>query len=96
MTVPNYYGFNRVEREKITKYQELKNDFKNDLSTTWSLQEMDIVIVVVRVKGIIKKNFKEYLKTVSEKSNFQELQPTTIKETIAILKRSLGFNKNNL
>ena len=36
VTVPNYYGLNRAERKKITKYQKLKSD----LTTTCLLKEI--------------------------------------------------------
>ena len=42
------------EREKITKYQNLKND----LRTTCSLKENDIIPVVIGETEIIKKTQK--------------------------------------
>ena len=36
VTVPNDYGLNRAEREKLTKYEDLKNDLRR----TWALNEI--------------------------------------------------------
>ena len=54
VAVPNDYGLNRAEREKITKYQDLKNDLKQ----TWSLKEISIIPVVVGATGLVKKTPK--------------------------------------
>ncbi|XP_068206444.1 uncharacterized protein [Palaemon carinicauda] len=43
VTLPTDFGLNRAERQKITKYQELKNNLKN----TWELKEIGIISVVV-------------------------------------------------
>ena len=43
VTVPNDYGLNTAERKKITKYQDLKND----LRTTWELDDIEILPVVI-------------------------------------------------
>ena len=61
--VPNDYGLNRAEREKITKYQDLKNDIKQ----TWSLKEISIIPVVVGATGLVKKTLKTYLNTIPGK-----------------------------
>ena len=38
--VPNVFGLNRAEREKINKYQDLKHDLKD----TWNLEEVDFLL----------------------------------------------------
>jgi len=50
--VPNDYGMGRQEREKVVKYQDLKND----MSDTFNLQHVDIIPVVIRATELIKKN----------------------------------------
>ena len=42
VTVPNDFGLNRAERQKLLKYQDLKND----LRTTWELDDISIIPVV--------------------------------------------------
>ena len=59
VAVPNDYGINRAEREKITKYQDLKNDLKQ----TWSLKEISINSCS-RGNRIDKKTPKTYLNTI--------------------------------
>ena len=86
VAVPNDYGLNRAEREKITKYQDLKNDLKQ----TWSLKEISIIPVVVGATGLVKKTLKTYLNTIPGKPSCYEIQIAAIKGTTSILKRALG------
>ena len=90
VTVPNDYGLNRAERTKINKYQDLKNDLKR----TWSLKEISIIPVVVGATGVIKKNLKEYLKSIPGNPSVYEVQTSAITGTVAILKRALGYKAN--
>ena len=46
------FQMTRAKQEKITKYQDLKNDLKQ----TWSLKEISIIPVVVGATGLVKKN----------------------------------------
>ena len=87
VAVPNDYGLNRAEREKITKYQDLKNDLK----TTWALKEINIIPVVVGATGLVKQNLKKYLESIPGKPSCYEIQIAAIKGTCSILKRSLGY-----
>ena len=48
--VPNDYGLNRAEREKVVKYQPLKND----LRVTWNLSEAEVIPVVVGATGVMR------------------------------------------
>ena len=86
VAVPNDYGLNRAEREKITKYQDLKNDLKK----TWSLKEISIIPVVIGATGLIKKNLKSYLNAIPGKPSYYEIQIAALKGTTSILKRALG------
>ena len=90
VTVPNDYGLNRAEREKITKYQDLKND----LRTTWKLKDSSIIPVVVGATGLIKKNLNSYLEAIPGQPSLQEVQIAAIKGTVTILKRALGYSAN--
>ena len=87
VAVPNDYGLNRGEREKITKYQDLKNDIK----TTWSFKEIYIIPVVIGATGMVKQNLKKYIETIPEKPSCYEVQIAAINGTCSILKRSLGY-----
>ena len=57
VTVPNDFGLNRAERTKLNKYQDLKND----LRTTWELEDICIIPVVVGATGLVKANLKKYV-----------------------------------
>ena len=81
------YGLNRAEREKITKYQDLKNDLK----TNWSLKEINIIPAVIGATGLVKQNFKKYLETIPGKPSCYEVQIAAIKRICSILKRSSGY-----
>ena len=48
--VPNDYGLNRAERDKITKYQDLKHALKDD----WKLKEIEVIPVIIGATGKIK------------------------------------------
>lgn len=87
VAVPNDFGLNRAEREKLTKYEDLKNDLRR----TWSLREIDIIPVVVGATGLIKNNLKHYLNSIPGNPSLHEVQLGAIKGTISILKRALGY-----
>ena len=90
VSVPNDFGLNRAEREKINKYQDLKND----LRTTWLLKEIDIIPVIIGATGLMKKNLKNYLDSIPGQPSCYEVQVAAIKGTRAILKRTLGYHAN--
>ena len=84
--VPNDYGMARQEREKIVKYQDLKND----IADTYDLQPVDIIPIVIGATGLMKKNLQKYLELVPAKLTSLELQIEVIRETVSLLKRALG------
>ena len=53
VSIPNDYGINRAEREKINKYQQLKWDIKRN----WNLTQVDIIPIIIGATGLYKKNF---------------------------------------
>ena len=89
VTVPNDFGLNRAEREKHLKYQDLKND----LRTTWELEEIEIIPIVVGATGLLKSNFKDNLKKVPGSPTVEETQLQAIKGTITIIKRALSHTE---
>ena len=84
--VPNDYGMARQEREKIVKYQDLKND----IADTYDLQPVDIIPIVIGATGLMKRNLQKYLELVPAKLTSLELQIEVIRETVSLLKRALG------
>ena len=90
VTVPNDYGLNRAERCKVNKHQDLKND----LRTTWSLKDIEIIPVAVGATGLMKKNLKKYLEKIPGSPSAYEVQIAAIKGTVTILKRALGYKAN--
>jgi len=60
VSVPNDFGLNRAEREKVTKYQDLKNDLRD----TWNLNTIEIIPVIVGATGVMKTNLKRYLQQI--------------------------------
>ena len=89
VTVPNDYGLNTAERKKITKYQDLKND----LRTTWELDDIEILPLVIGVTGLIKDNFTETLKKIPGSPSVEETQLQAIKGTVTLLKRALSHTE---
>ena len=86
VSVPNDYGLNRAEREKCNKYQDLKND----LRTTWGLQSIELIPVIVGATGLVKDNLQKYLQSIKGSPALEEIQLCAIKGTISILKRALS------
>ena len=86
VSVPSDYGLNRAEREKISKYQALKDD----LRSTWNLRNAEVIPVIVGATGLQKKNLIGYLEEIPGKPDPYEIQLSAIKGSITILKRALG------
>ena len=84
--VPNDYGMARQEREKVVKYQDLKND----IADTYRLQPVDVIPVVIGATGLMKQNLDNYLKLLPAKITTLELQIEVIRESVSLLKRALG------
>ena len=84
--VPNDFGINRAEREKMNKYQDLKHDLKD----TWNLEEVEIIPVIVRATGLGKKNLGDLLQNIPGEPQLPEIQLSAIKCTTSIIKRALG------
>ena len=62
--VPNDFGINRAEREKVTKYQDLKNALRDD----WDLEDISVIPVIVGATGVMKDNLQKYLDSIPEKT----------------------------
>ena len=43
VSVPNDFGINRAEREKVTKYQDLENAIKE----VWDLKAIEVIPVII-------------------------------------------------
>ena len=86
VSVPSDYGLNRAERDKVYKYQALKND----LMSTWNLSSAEVIPVIVGATGLQKKNLTKYLEEIPGKPDPYEVQLSAIKGSITILKRALG------
>ena len=84
--VPNDYGVGRQEREKVTKYQDLKNDIKD----TYRYEPVDIIPIVIGATGTMKRNLQHYIQLLPCKVTSLELQIEVIRETVSMLKRALG------
>ena len=89
VTVPNDFGLNRAERQKLLKYQDLKND----LRTTWKLDDISIIPVVVGATGLVKTNLKKHLKDIPGAPTCDEVQLSALKGTISIIKRALSHTE---
>ena len=90
VSVPNDFGINRAERDKVTKYQDLKNALKDE----WELNEIAVIPVIVGATGIMKDNLQSYLDTIPGKPNKYQVQVAAIRGTVSLLKRALGTHFN--
>ena len=73
---------------KIRKYQDLKTD----LRTTWSLNKVELIPVVMGANGLIYKELKGYLESIPCHPSCYKVQKAAHKGTIPILKRPLGYH----
>ena len=89
VTVPNDFGLNRAERQKLLKYQDLKNA----LLTTWELDDICIIPVVVGATGLVKTNLKAYLYLIPGSLSVDEVQLAALKATISIIKKALSHTE---
>ena len=86
VSVPSDFGINRAEREKVTKYQDLKNSLRDD----WDLEDISVIPVIVGATGVMKDNLQNYLDSIPGKPNKYQVQVSAIRGTVSILKRTLG------
>lgn len=87
-SVPNNFGINRAEREKVTKYQFLKVVLKEE----WNLKQIDIIPVNIGATGLMKDSREKCLSSIPGNPNKYEVQTAAIRGTVSILKRVLGSN----
>ena len=86
VSVPNDYGLNRAEREKITKYQDLKNALKEE----WELKSIEITPIIIGATGLCKDNLQLYLDAIPGRPKKYQAQVAAIRGTASLLKRCLG------
>ena len=70
----------------MTKYQDLKNEVKR----SWKLKNTKVVPVIVGVTGMMTKNLKEILKTISGNRTTNNQQLEAVLGSVTLLKRTLG------
>ena len=88
VSVPNDFGINRAEREKVCKYQDLKNALKDE----WNLKQIEVIPVIIGATGIMKDSLQEYLKSIPGQPKKYEIQIAAIRGTVSLLKKTLGSN----
>ena len=92
--VPSDFCINNAEIEKMTKYQDLKNEMKR----SWKLKSIKIVPVIVGAMGMIKKNLTKILQTTSGNVTTNKLRLEAVWGSVMILRRALGtklFEQHN-
>ena len=70
VSVPNDFGLNATEIRKMTKCQDLENEVKR----TSKLKKSEIIPVIVRATGVMKKTLNEYLKIIPGNITINKLQ----------------------
>ena len=88
VSVPNDFGINRAERDKLTKYQDLKHALREE----WDLKEIDVLPIIIGATGVMKDNLQAYLDRIPGKPQIHECQTAAIRGTVSLLKRALGSN----
>ena len=86
VSVPNDFGINRAERDKMTKYQDLKNALKDE----WELTDISVIPVIVGATGLMKDNLQSYLDNIPGTPKKYQVQVAAIRGTVSLLKRTLG------
>ena len=86
VSVPNDFGINRAEREKVTKYQDLKNALKDE----WQLKDIAVIPVIIGATGLMKDNLQCYLDSIPGMPKKYQVQIAAIRGTVSLLKQALG------
>ena len=86
VSIPNDFGINRAEREKITKYQDLKNALNDE----WELNNIEVIPIIIGATGLMKDNLQLYLDSIPGNPKKHQCQIAAIRGTVSLLKRCLG------
>ena len=73
------------EREKVEKYQDLKQE----ISRIWSIKKVEVIPVVVGALGTITKNLDKWIEKIGIKIKTEHLQKTAILGSARILREVL-------
>ena len=85
VSVPNDLGLNAAERRKRNKYYHLAQDIKRN----WSLDEVEIIPIIVGALGLVKKNLTELCNKIPGAPKVSELQTSALIGTVKTIKRAL-------
>ncbi|KAL1446836.1 hypothetical protein WDU94_012201 [Cyamophila willieti] len=88
IAVPLTHNITKTEAEKITKYEDLKEEIKR----MWKLNKVDIVPIFISSEGVISKSLAKHLKTLNiKKSSCQrEMQKAALLQTAHLIRKFLN------
>ena len=69
ISVPNDFGLNRAEKEKMNKYKALKHNLKD----VFNLKMVENIPVIVGASGLVKKNLSDLLQNIPRELELPEL-----------------------
>jgi hypothetical protein len=87
IAVPLTHNLPKTEREKITKYENLALDIDN----IWNLNSISICPLVISVRGVVTKNFLNYLENIGLTKNILRVgQKTILLQMCQVVYKFLG------
>ncbi|KAL1446748.1 hypothetical protein WDU94_006608 [Cyamophila willieti] len=87
IAVPLTHNILKTEMEKVTKYEDLREDMKR----TWKLNTITIVPIVISSEGVTSKNFKPNLEKMDIKSYARlNIQKSVILQTCHLVRKFLN------
>ena len=85
VAIPVDRNINVKVAEKITKYKDLQIE----LQKMYDLVQVEIIPVVIGALGTVGKGFKNYIKKISPRANYDVIQKTALLGTAHILRNFL-------
>lgn len=88
IAIPNSHNIQNTFSEKLTKYQELKDE----IIRMWKLKKVTIVPVVISTTGVVPKNLHQSIKTLDlPPYTYALLQKAAILNTCRIVRKFLSI-----
>ena len=87
VAVPGDARVETKEKEKVEKYQELKQE----IIRLWGMKKVEVIPIVVGALGAVSMRISEWIKKADVKLKIEHLQKTALLGTARILRRHLSM-----
>lgn len=87
VAIPGDNRIRKKEKEKIEKYQELKNE----ITKMWRMKTVIVIPVVIGALGAVTKRIEGWIDKMELNIRVEHLQKTSLLGTARILRRVLNY-----